>query len=378
MIIKCKVCGSRKLKVIFKHNKIPKYNLNYQKTKKKSLKSKFVKIKFVICKKCEFVFNSNYTNLDYKVEYDAKRSFSKYFQKYLNFVAKELFVKTKNIKKIVEVGAGDGMFAKEYIKKHQKKITYSAFDISWRVEQKKIIVNKINEKNKLKKIPEYYDNRFSLKPDLLILRHVLEHQFNVKKFIKDIIFENPKYFFIEIPCWEFVKKDNFHYFSNEHCSYFSKKNIEYFMSQFDYQKIFIKYTFNKEYIISLWEKKKINKTIELEFKPNLRFDFDKWKKKIKKKLFQSNMWGAGGKGVMLLNLLNITSKDMKFIIDSNPYLENKFIPGTDIKILGTKEGLKKDNYNRISVINSLYLKEIRKKVIEYSTEKKVFSVFPKL
>ena len=124
-------------------------------------------------------------------------------------------------------------------------------------------------------------------------------------------------------------------------------------------------------------KEKTNKTIDFEFKPNLRFDYNKWKKGLKK-LFQSTMWGAGGKGVMLLNLLNIKSKDMKFIIDSNPYLENKFIPGTDIEILGSKEGLKKDNSNRIAVINPLYLKEIRKRVGEYSTEKKVFSVFPKL
>ena len=150
------------------------------------------------------------------------------------------------------------------------------------------------------------------------------------------------------------------------------------MSQFDYKKVFIKYTFNKEYIISLWEKKKINKSIDFEFKPNLRFGYNGWKKKLKKKLFRSTMWGAGGKGVMLLNLLDIKSKDMEFIIDSNPYLENKFVPGTDIKILGTKQGLEKNNSNRIAVINPLYLKEIRRKVKEYSSEKTIFSVFPKL
>lgn len=376
MIIKCKVCDSKNLKVIFEHNKVPKYNLNYKNSRKKSLNSKFVKIKFVICKQCEFVFNSKYTHLDYKIEYDAKRSFSKYFQNYLKIVAKELFNNTENVKRVVEVGAGDGMFAKEFIKNFNKKIIYSAFDVSWQVKQKKIIQQKINKKNKLKKIPEYYNRKFSFKPDLLILRHVLEHQSNVKKFIKNIIFENPKYFFIEIPCWEFVKKDNFHYFSNEHCSYFSKNNIEYFMSIFDYKKVFIKYTFNKEYIISLWENKKINKKIDFKFKPKLNFDYNEWKKKIKKKLFQSNIWGAGGKGVMLLNLLNIKSKEMKFIFDSNPHLENKFVPGTDIEILGIKKGLKENISNRIAVINPLYLKEIRKSVNKYSSKKKIFSVFP--
>lgn len=377
-MIVCKLCGSKNTKLIFKHNKIPKYNLNYQKEKKKSLTSQLVKINFVICRKCEFVFNSKYNDLTYKVEYDAKRSYSKYFQNYLKSIAKELYLKSKNAKNIVEVGAGDGKFAEEFIKNYKKKINYSAFDVSWLVKQKKTIVHNVNKFNKLKKVPKYYNKKFSLKPDLLVLRHVLEHQSNVKNFIKGLIFEEPKFFFIEIPCWEFVKKNNFHYFSNEHCSYFSKKNLEYFMSKFGYKKVFLKYVFNKEYIISLWEKKKITKKLNLKFKSNINFDYNKWKNSIKKKLINSIMWGAGGKGVMLLNLLDIKSKDMEFIIDSNPHLENKFIPGTDIKIFGITKGIKRHRSNRIAVINPLYLNEIKNTVKKFSINKKIFSVFPKL
>ncbi len=378
MIVKCKLCGNKKTKSIFRHDKIPKYNLNYQKDKKKSLTSQLVKINFVICKKCEFVFNAKYTNLDYKVEYDAKRSYSKYFKNYLKLIARELYLKTKKAKNIIEVGAGDGKFAEELIKNYKTKINYSAFDVSWLVSQKGTQVHKVNKLNKLKKIPKYYDKKICLKPDLLVLRHVLEHQSNVKNFIKGLIFEEPKFFFIEIPCWEFVKKNNFHYFSNEHCSYYSKKNIEYFMSQFGYKKVFVKYVFNKEYIISLWEKKKIIKKLNFKFKSNFNFDYKKWKKNIKKKLTNSIMWGAGGKGVMLLNLLDIKSNDMEFIIDSNPHLENKFIPGTDIKIFGITKGIERDRSNRIAVINPLYLNEIKNTVKKFSINKKIFSVFPKL
>lgn len=377
MIAICKLCGSKKTKSIFKHNKIPLYNLNYQTDVKKSLLSKLVKINFVICKKCEFVFNAKYTNLDYKVDYDANRSFSKYFQNYLKFIAKELYLKTKKSKNIVEVGAGDGLFAEELIKNYKTKINFTAFDVSWLVQKKRTIEYRVNDLNVIKKIPKYYNKQFNSKPDLLILRHVLEHQSNIKKFIKGLIFNNPRYFFIEIPCWEFVRKNNFHYFSNEHCSYFSKKNIEFFMSQFGYKKVFVKYVFNREYIISLWEKKKIRRKLKFNLKPKIKFNYNNWKKNIKKKLLNSIMWGAGGKGVMLLNLLELKSNDMKYIIDSNPNLENKYIPGTDIKIYGISKGIKNDKTNKIAVINPLYFQEIKKTIRKFSDKKKVFSVFPK-
>jgi hypothetical protein len=266
------------------------------------------------------------------------------------------------VNNIVEVGAGDCEFAKSYIKCFKKKIKYSAYDVSWSVNQKKIKNIEINYLNNINKIPNYYDYNKKSKPELLVLRHVLEHQSKVREFVNTIIFEKPKYFFIEIPCWEFVKKNNFHYFSNEHCSYFSKKNLEFFMSSFGYKKNFIKYTFNKEYIISLWQIQKKLKKIRLQNRANYNFKFNSWRKKINKKLSNTIMWGAGGKGVMLLNMLNFKKKNMNFIIDSNPNLNNKYVPGTDIKIFSPKEVLKIKTIRTISVINPLYYDEIKKQI----------------
>ena len=149
------------------------------------------------------------------------------------------------------------------------------------------------------------------------------------------------------------------------------------MSQFGYKKVFVKYVFNREYIISLWEKKKIRRKLKFNLKPKIKFNYNNWKKNIKKKLLNSIMWGAGGKGVMLLNLLELKSNDMKYIIDSNPNLENKYIPGTDIKIYGISKGIKNDKTNKIAVINPLYFQEIKKTIRKFSDKKKVFSVFPK-
>ena len=94
----CNVCKSNELRTVFKHSKIPKYNLNYYNNINKSLNSKFEKVNFVICKKCNFVFNRKYKELNYLVEYNANRSNSKVFNAYLNKISNNLFLYIKNIK----------------------------------------------------------------------------------------------------------------------------------------------------------------------------------------------------------------------------------------------------------------------------------------
>ena len=118
----CNVCKSNELRTVFKHSKIPKYNLNYYNNINKSLNSKFEKVNFVICKKCNFVFNRKYKELNYLVEYNANRSNSKVFNAYLNKISNNLFLYIKNIKSIVEVGAGDCIFANKLVQLYKKKL----------------------------------------------------------------------------------------------------------------------------------------------------------------------------------------------------------------------------------------------------------------
>ena len=66
--------------------------------------------------------------------------------------------------------------------------------------------NQICQKYCIKTVQGLYDNQSNHQPDLLVLRHVLEHQSNVKEFISNISHENPEYIFIEIPCYEFVSR----------------------------------------------------------------------------------------------------------------------------------------------------------------------------
>ena len=96
MIKNCPVCNNNKFKKIFSNNRIPKYELTYYSDQTSSLKHKFVKINFVLCNYCGFLFNNIYHQLDYKESsYEANRSQSDFFVKYLKLVCNDLLSKIK-------------------------------------------------------------------------------------------------------------------------------------------------------------------------------------------------------------------------------------------------------------------------------------------
>lgn len=362
----CPVCKSDKILSIFKHDNLPLYNLNYYNTRQEALSAPSANVNFMKCQNCEFLFNSSYQQLGYKVEYDSSRAFSKIFNKYLQSVGSTLITSLKhNIKKIVEVGAGDCHFA-EVIMNLSPDLEYHAFDPSWA---------KSEFEGNLYKYNEYYQLQ-DVKPDLVIARHTLEHIIDVNKFIESITHELPKYVFIEIPCSSFVLKNNFHYFSYEHCSYFDQNSLMTLMSEFGYLPVFMNYVFNDENIISLWSRVKHTGTTRVKLQNNAsNKEFHEWKSTLVSK-FQNGdvIWGASGKGVMTVNVLEQDYNKIPYIVDKNPNIQGKFIPITGNEIISPKV-LKKIKPANIHVLNSLYLDEIISECRELDVHANIFPFF---
>lgn len=177
---------------------------------------------------CGFLFNHTYEQLTYEVEYEAGRSQSAFFTKYLKDVVSFLYESVSELNSVVEVGAGDCEFAKEFCKINAS-VNYFAYDPSW----KKVQYEKLNN---ITFLPKYYDSYTLNYPDIVIARHVLEHQSDVQGFIKTLVNEKSRYLFIEIPCSSFVLNgNNYHYFSYEHCSYFDKISLNLIMDNYGYE-----------------------------------------------------------------------------------------------------------------------------------------------
>lgn len=364
-INKCPVCSVDKKNEVFHSTLLPEYALLYSNTYNQSLNVKRVEVNYVSCENCGFLYNNQFKQLDYKhPEYDVSRAHSSFIENYYDNVFNKIKKYINNISKSVELGAGDCKFS-EIVKKNVG-CDVSAFDPTYEKRTKKNGINKYND---------YYDKNYTLKPDLVFFRHVLEHISDVKNFIKNAVHENPKYVFIEIPCSEFVKKGNWHYFFNEHCSYFSKESLTLLMHQFSYKPLLMEYVFNNENIIALFEYKDNFKNLEFslekEYKFNMMFTYEEWKNKsLSNYCNGSIIWGAAAKGVVALNLLELGAEEVKAVVDINPNIDGKYIPGTGIKILNPKH-LENIMDADIYIMNSVYKNEITKKCEEIGYKGKI-------
>lgn len=376
MIKFCPVCSGKSFKNIFFKNRINKYNLNYFDNIKDALEADTTKVNFVECKKCEFLFNKSFKQLDYKVNYNANRSYSKIFDQYLNEVVNYLdnyIFKNNNIENVLEIGFGDGEFLKKLSNiKGNKFKQILGFDPSSKITNSKPVKG-------IKLIKDYYTTKIFFQPDLLILRHTLEHISNVKSFLKNILHEKPKFVFIEVPCKTFVYKDNIHYFSNEHCSYFDNYSIQILLKKFGYKKINIKKVFNGENILSIFVKTKKEINIKKKItRNNSNFNLVNFEKKINKKFNLDNdiFWGASGKGVMFFNLLDINYKKCKFVVDINKEIQGKYLGLSGIKIIPPSDlTMYIDNNSKIFIMNILYKSEIENILKKMNIKNQVYNLF---
>jgi hypothetical protein len=133
------------------------------------------------------------------------------------------------------------------------------------------------------------------------------------------------------------------------------------MSYFGYEPIFSDREFGGEYICSLWTKSSLLKTT-IDVSDSFYHgenDFYSWKSNLLDKLSNNSIiWGGGGKGVMLTNILKLNYNSTPFVIDLNKSIHGKFISGNGISIM-PYEVLKEYPNHQIINLNSLYNVEIK-------------------
>ena len=88
------------------------------------------------------------------------------------------------------------------------------------------------------------------------------------------------------------------------------------------------------------------------------------------------MWGAAGKGVMLLSILNINYKKIRYAVDINENIHGKFMCLSGIEIISPNSLLKyihKDS--KLFILNKVYESEIREILLKLNLKNKVLPLF---
>ena len=391
MATKCPVCNQKETIPIFKKRGLPKYVLEIHTSRENALNAKRGDVDFYFCLGCQFAFNNAFdpSLMDYLVDYESSRTHSEYFNEYLYSVCRDINdVFPVTDKTVVEIGCGDG----HLLIKLRELFEFEGWGFEPSLSRTQ---TKLMHKD-LKFVEDYYNSDILKKqPDLIILRHILEHQGEVHDFIENILAKQnvtPYDIYIEVPAWEWiVDHDQIYAFSYEHCSYFSKNSLSLALELHGCKCKRLSSAFEDEYFQYFGTKSTSNEfnqdlRTETSAKNNheyqesvisrthafidriptiserLRTYFEEFKNTV--------LWGAAGKGAMLLNVLDITYQQVPYIVDSNPRRHNTYIPVTGQQVVGP-ELLKKIKPQYILLTNPSYIKEVKSQLHHLGVKAKI-------
>jgi len=347
MIRNCPICKSNNttsLKII---SGIPVFQNKIYSTAKEAKLCKKGDVNLVQCNSCSFAYNGTFdsTIMDYNLDYQNEQNHSGYFIKYLEGIRELLKQKGFTNYKILEIGCGKGWFL--------NMLNEMGWD-AWGIDP-------TYEGNNPKIIKDYFSEKYSnLKTNAIILRHTLEHIAEPYEFLKMIkgFVSDKTLIYIEIPTFDWIiKKCAFWDFHYEHCNYFTPISLSNVFDECTSGLLF-----NDQYMYIIGELGKVKLTVSsIKFEPYNLSNFDAEKIKFKELLSTHSdlsIWGAGAKGSTFLNLMDNDMQFVKYVIDSNPKKQNKFIGGTGHPIFSPNI-VKENPTKTILVMNENYLTEIR-------------------
>ncbi len=383
-IKKCRICNSSSFSVLMSYDR---FNADGVYALKETDKKAFVKksITLLRCNECGFIQLKEIINSkiyeDYNFASQNSDDILEWIKKISNKLIRDFEIKGKNI---LEVGSGDGSFAKHFIKNN----TVLAIEPSEKLALKSNLdgiptINKFfNEKLTLK---------FNKKFKWIFVRHVLEHINDLREFSKQLnnCLEENGYLYLEqpyAPC--IIKSKNYFNIFYEHINYFRIKDIKKLFAIYGFK--IIEYGFNKinngSFYVILSRNKKYTKeqNLNLEISKSDYSDFIKefnYLKRhistIKDALINKSFcgYGAANKTFSILSLGNFKQGELIEVYDKNVNLHNKYIPYFNYKIV-KPEKIKQTKPEAILIFATSYQKEIINYLSELKYHGKVVTIFP--
>ena len=278
-------------------------------------------------------------------------------------------------KKLLEIACFDGFILKKLFK---RKWDVYGSDPS---PSTKELLKELGPKRIKQKY--FNSNLFDTKFDIIILRNLLEHIYDIPKFLEELkksLNINGK-IYIDVPnIKETIKLGGFGSFFHQHVTYFSIETLNDILSKNGFV-----ITHFKEGNPNLFAEVKIKnpKLQGLKFKlfnpeiVKIKKKYKKFKKKIKN-LFQNKnskyiLFGASSIATSLMGVLS--KKELKKIIliaDNDIQKHNKYLSGSNIRISSPKK-IYKFNYDKILILTYLFEKQIIKSLLKLGIKKNKIS-----
>ena len=294
------------------------------------------------------IFNDDYPFYTSKSHYMID-----HFRIFANWIKKNYL---KNSSKVIEIGANDGSFLKNF---NSKNIVHCGFEPSKKIAQ-------IAKNKGLNMIPDFFNkqnsnnlNEFKKKTDVVCAANVICHIPDLNDLIKGIdnVLSKKGVFIFEEPyLGSMLKKVSYDQIYDAHIYIFSLLSVREIFKKYDFDLIDaypqITHGGSMRYVVARKNERPISKKIDkminaeinlkmnslkscINFKKNCEISKDKFINKIlfyKKQNKKICGYAASAKSTTVLNYCKINTEFIDFIGDSTEEKVGKFSPGMHIPI----------------------------------------------
>lgn len=365
----CPGCGSSVRSNEFRIRKQPVV-LNYRfRNPAASRKVKRRDMVLLQCGICGLVSNRNFDPaiVPYDENYENRQSFSPAFNLYLRRLAQDLIKRNRlSGKRILEIGCGKGDFLR--LTCHLSGGRGLGFDTTY--EGPRTSLSK-----RVRFFPHYVSEKDIKRPyDAIVCRHVVEHVPAIQSFLQQLhaiaVAAGHPLVAIETPTLEWIVENGcFLDLFYEHCNYFPMPCLAYLCESAGFKVLRHQRVFKGQYqLIELKPEAsqsiaikppRIPKSAALQTFPRVMLEA---RRKLESRLLKAGaakgwaVWGAGGKGVALVNQLGLELP--RFVVDANPAKHGCVIPGTPVPIISPDDDRVLD-VPLILIVNPNYAAEIK-------------------
>jgi SAM-dependent methyltransferase len=397
---RCRGCGSRKF---FKYLNLGKQPLANSFLKKIAIRSeKKYPLEVILCQKCKLsqlsiTISSKKIFNDYDYLSSSSKALVEHYRKLVKYILNTFKIKKND--SVLDIGCNDGVLLTHYDSK-VNIIGIEPSNVVKFISDKRIKVfnNFFNTKlaNTIKK--KYKDIK------VITMTNVLAHVDELNPLIHNIkkILSNDGVFIVEVPyIYDMLKKGTFDVIYHEHLSYFSLSSLKNIFNKNDFKIIDVKkinfgasgpcirifvanrsYSKSKKSVVNLLKfenKMGLNKKeTYIRFGKKVITALGRIQKKIdfyKDRNIPLACYTAPAKGNTLLNALNLSQSNIKYVSENNRKKIGKYTPGTHLKIV-TDSFLRKKkikhalllswNYKNFFIKNSNFIKQGGKFILPFN------------
>jgi novobiocin biosynthesis protein NovU/D-mycarose 3-C-methyltransferase len=362
---KCRVCGSNNFETLLGFKAMP---LLAEPIKSEDTISS-APLTVLNCKDCGYVFlkeviDSSVYN-DYIYTPQSSDDVVEYLRNFVRNAKTYLGLKTGQCG--LEVGSGDGSLCREF---NNAGIKFTG------IEPSKILCNISKQKNNVDTYNDFFNIKLAEgigKVALVVVRHVLEHIDDFSSFFQaiDQCLKQDGSLLIEVPyLGDIVCQKQFYAFFFEHLSYFSVSSLGRLLKQFGFYINRVEFVYPEGGSILVHATRKWSPT------PVERPDFDDACLALLSTAFISFQlkfdtlvseagpivaYGAGQRGITLLNLLGASNVNVVTIFDENPGYHGLYTPQSEIPVRSPDEMTIENVSGKVLILASSYDKQVRNK-----------------